>query len=96
MLYLFCLFFKVFKLLSFFKIAFLIFIYLCLAVLGLHCCMGFFSSCRKWGLLSSGRVQSSYTGDFSCYKASALGHVSFSRCGSWVPECRLNRCGTRA
>ena len=28
------------------------FIYLFLAVLGLHCCVGLFSSCREWELLS--------------------------------------------
>ena len=39
MLYFFCLFFNIFKLLSFFKI---VFIYWFLAVLGLHCCMGFY------------------------------------------------------
>ena len=29
----------------------MILIYVFLAVLGLHCCMGAFSSCGKWGLL---------------------------------------------
>ena len=28
-----------------------------LAVLGLHCCVRFFSSCGEWGLLSSCGVQ---------------------------------------
>ena len=28
-----------------------LFIYLFLAVLGLHCCARAFSSCREWGLL---------------------------------------------
>ena len=30
---------------------FIYFIYLFLAVLGLHCCAGAFSSCGEWGLL---------------------------------------------
>ena len=83
----FCLFFNIFKLLSFFKTVFFVFNYLfifgCVGAALLH---GLFSSCRKWGLLSSCNVQSSYSGDFSCYKASALGHVGISRCGFWVPE----------
>ena len=31
---------------------------------------------------------------FSCCTAQALGHVGFSRCGSWALEHRLNSCGT--
>ena len=42
-------------------------IYLFWAVLGL-CCMGFFSSCSEWGLLSGCSVQASPCGGFSCWK----------------------------
>jgi len=84
---LFCLFFNIFKLLSFFKTVFFVFYYLFIfGCVGAALLRGLFSSCRKWGLLSSCNVQSSYSGDFSCYKASALGHVGISRCGFWVPE----------
>ena len=34
------------------KEVFKIFLYLCLAVLGLHCCLQAFSSCDEYGLLS--------------------------------------------
>ena len=55
-----------------------IFIYLFWAVLGLHCCAQVFSSCGKWGLLSSciARV-ASHCGGFSWYGAQALGHTGF-------------------
>ena len=40
--------------------------YLFLAALGLHCCAWAFSSCSKWGLLSSCSAQASHCGSFSC------------------------------
>ena len=48
-------------------------IYLLSATLGLHCCMQAFSSCSKWGLLSSCCAQASRCGGFSCVRAQALG-----------------------
>ena len=48
---------------SFYKKLFL-FIYLSLVVLGLCCCTRAFSSCSKWGLLSSCGVQASHCGGF--------------------------------
>ena len=62
------------------------FIYhLFLAVLGLCCCTGFFSSCGKRGLLSSCGVLASHCGGFSCCRARALGCLGFSSCGTWAP-----------
>ena len=62
---------------SFIQLSFLLnflFIYLFnLAVLGLRCCTGFFSSCSKWELLSSCSVQTSHCGGFSCGRAQVLG-----------------------
>ena len=55
------------------------FIYLFLAVLGLHCWL--FSSCGEWGLLSSG-VRASHCSGFSCYRAPALERAGFRNCGS--------------
>ena len=55
--------------------------YLLLGTLGLCCCAGAFSSCSKWGLLSSCNAKASHCGGFSCCGAQALGHVDFSSCG---------------
>ena len=41
------------------------FIYLCMAVLGLCCCRGLFSSCGEWRLLSACGVWASHCGGFS-------------------------------
>ena len=38
----------------------------CLAVLGLRCCVVFFSSCDERGLLSSGTAWASHCSGFSC------------------------------
>ena len=54
-----------------------------LAVLGLHCCMRIFSSCGRWGLLSSCDTQASHCSGFSC-------------CKVWALEHRLNSCGAHA
>ena len=40
-----------------------------------------FSSCGKWGLLSSCGARASHCGDFSCCRVRALGHDGFSSCG---------------
>ena len=49
------------------------FIYLFLAVLGLCCCAGAFSSCGKQGATLRCGVQASHCGGFSCCRARALG-----------------------
>ena len=51
--------------------------YLCLTALGLHCCMGLFSSHGEWGLLSSRNTRVSQYGGFTCCRAWAIGHVVF-------------------
>ena len=58
------------------------FIYLFLIVLGLHCYMGFFSSCGEWGPLSSRAAQASHRSDFSGCRAQAVWHVGFSSCST--------------
>ena len=55
--------------------------YLFLAVLSLHCWAQAFSSCEQ-GLLSGCSAQGSHCGGFPCCEAQALGHVSFSSCGT--------------
>ena len=67
---------------------------LLLAVLGLHCCPGFFFSCSKRELLSSCRVWLPI--GFSCCRAQPLGFKGFRSCGSWALEHRFNSCGKRA
>ena len=44
-----------------------------LAVLGLCCCSGFFSSCGEWGLLSSCGARASHCAGFSHCRAQAPG-----------------------
>ena len=61
-----------------------------MAVLGRHCCVGFFS-CDKRGLLPSCGAWASH-----CGGAQALGHVGFSSCGSQALEHRLRSCGAWA
>ena len=82
--------------------SFLIFIYLFLDVLGLHCCTGFSLSSR-WGLLFSQSMQVSHRGSFSCCGTQALeledlrvaAHGLRSR-GPQALKHRLNSCGTWA
>ena len=76
---------------------FLLFIYLFLAVLGLHYCTCFSSSCGEWGLLFV--AQPTHYGGSSCYGARALGRAGmrgFSGCGPQAAEHRLTSCGARA
>ena len=54
-----------------------LFIYLFLAMLGLHCCSGFSLVVMSGGLLSSCGVQA-YRGGFFCCRAQALGHLGFT------------------
>ena len=49
-----------------------LFIYLLMAVLGLHCCAQAFSSCGEWGLLFLA-VRGLHCGGCSCWGARALG-----------------------
>ena len=77
----------------FFKIN--LFIYLFLAVLGLHCC----TRLSLVGLVGAILCCSG----FSCCRAQALGVQAsvvvahgLSSCGSWALECRLSSCGAGA
>ena len=63
-----------------------------MTALGLHCYIQAFSSCCKWGLLSSCSVLA-YCGGFSCYGAWVLGCTGFSSCSFWALEHRLSSCG---
>ena len=64
---------------------FLLFMYLFLAALGLHCCTQAFSSCGKQGAtLCCGKGASLCSG-FSCGA-----FMGFHRCSSQAPECRLS------
>ena len=70
---------------------FYLFVYFIFGCAGSSLLWELFSSCSKWGLLSSGNVQA-YCCDFSC-GAQALGHVgftSFSTCAQqlWLPGSR--------
>ena len=47
------------------------FLFIFLAVLGLHCCPWAFSSCVEWGLCSSFSAWASHCGGFSCCGAGA-------------------------
>ena len=58
-----------------------------MAVLGLCCCAGAFSSCD---------TQASHCGGLSYCRAQALECVGFSSCGSQALEHRLNSCGSQA
>lgn len=73
-----------------------------MAVLGLHCCPGFFLAIASGGYSSCG-VQASHCGGFSCCRAWALGAWAsvvvargLSSYGSQTLEHRLNNCGTGA
>ena len=60
------------------------YIYLVLAVLGLHCSVRAFSICGIWRLLSSSGVYTSHCSGFFCCRTGALGHVGFNSCGLWA------------
>ena len=66
------------------------FIYLSLTVLGLHCCMRAFSSCRQRGLLSSCSVLASHcSGFFCCGALQQLRFLGSLSSGSLVVALRL-------
>ena len=72
-----------------------VFIYSFLAVVGLRCCVGFFSSYDKWGLLwsCSARVLIVVA---SRVAETELEYGGFSSCGKRALEHRLSSCGARA
>ena len=55
-----------------------------LAVLGLCCSSGLFSTCDGNSLVA---VQSSHCQGFFYFRAEAPGHTGFSSCGMWVKSC---------
>ena len=73
-------------------------------MLGLHCCVGAFSSCRQRGLLSGCCAWASHHSGFSlqstCYRVSSLSGcssqtlecVGFSNCGTWARYLHLMGC----
>ena len=58
-----------------------LFIYLFLAVLGLCCCTGLFSSLHEWGLFPNCSAQAPHCSAFCCCRAETLGCV-------WLPGSR--------
>ena len=75
-----------------------LFIHLFLVVLGLCCCMDFFSSCSEWGLLGLLIVVTFLVAEhgLSGMWASVVAAHGLSSCGSQALEHRLNSCGTWA
>ena len=79
------------------------FIYLFMAVLGLHCSMPAFSSCGEWGAKLCCGAWASHCGGFSHCGTRALGTQAsvlvvrgLSSCGSRALEHRLSSCGACA
>ena len=66
-----------------------------MAALGLHYCMGAFSSCGEWGLLFV-EVHRLLTAWLLFLRSTDSRHVGFSSCGLWALERRLSSCGARA
>ena len=64
--------------------------YLFLAMLGLHCCVGFSLAAVSRGYSLVVMCQPFICRDFSCCRARALGHAGFSSCGSQTLEHKLN------
>ena len=80
-----------------------LFIYFCLALLGLPCCTDFFfSSCCDQGLLSSCGTWASHCSSFSRahelegIQVSVAAICGLNSCGSQALEHGLSSCGTRA
>ena len=77
---------------SYFSVYFkkiILFVCLFLAVQSLHCCAGFFSSCREQGLLSSCGLRAFHCRNFSCCGAWALGLTGFLSCSTWTQQLLL-------
>ena len=70
------------------------FIVLVWAVLGLHYCASFFSSCGKQRLFSSCSAQASHCGSFSCCGAQAREPAGFSSYSPQALAQRVSSCGT--
>ena len=80
----------------------MLFVYLFMAVLGLHCCSGFPLTAASGGPSSCGKGASQCSGS-SGFRASALGVWAsvvmahgLSACGSQTLEHRLNSCGSQS
>ena len=80
-----------------------LFIYLFLAVLGLHCCTRAFSSCGEQGLLFLVVCRLLISVACLCWGAWALGTQTsvvvahrFSSCSPWALECKFSSCGAQA
>ena len=76
-------------------ILFVLFIYLVLAVLGLHCCTGF-SLVVASGGHSPVAVSGFSSRGFSCCDAQALGHTGFRSCCTWAQKSQLQGPGAQA
>ena len=72
-----------------------IFLFYCLAVLGLHCCMRTFSSCSKQGLLFI-VICGLLIAVAPPVAEQALGRMGFSSCDLWTQELRLVGSGAQA
>ena len=64
-----------------------ILINLFLALLGLHCCLGFSLGAERRG--SSLAAQASHCSGFSYREVWALGHKGFSSCSMWAQQLKL-------
>ena len=67
--------------------SFIYFWILFLAVLGLCCYMWAFSSCSKWGLLSSCAEQASHCSGLSFHRAWGPEHAGFRSCSAGLSSC---------
>ena len=68
----------------------LVFIYLFLAALSLHCCVQALSAFSGWGLLFV------MVHRLLLLQSTGSGRSGFRGCVSWAPEHRLRSCGTGA
>ena len=68
---------------SCFLFIFNLFIYLCLAVLGLRCCLWAFSSCGKRGATFHCSAWASHCGGF-LLRSMGSRSTGFSSCGMWA------------
>ena len=67
-------------------------VFIFLAVLGLHCCVLASPSCAKWGLLSSCGAQASHRSGFSSCRAQSR-CPAFNSCGTCIQFSCLAACG---
>ena len=78
---------------EFFFFLIILFIYIFLAVLGLHCCTGFSPAVAIGGSLLV--VVCGLLMVVTRCRAQALEHAGLSGCGSWALEHGFSSCGTR-